>query len=241
MFVYDITKNHVFEMSITEIAELVGKTASAISRSCSRKSVIEPYNYAIFKTSPTIEQKREMYARVTFPDEVWQVIKGSDGKFKISNYGRVKRVCKNGEKFLLPYIKKRTGNMKIKVQFNGVYKIHRVKDLVAAHYLRKPKPGEVLCHANGDKTDDYAGNLKWTTRQKLGQKTAFKSKSKEIVQLDPQTYEIIAEFRSSREAGRNTPYSHQSICDYCNGKHKNHYGDVFMWRNEYEQMKEVAN
>lgn len=228
--------NVVKEMSLTEISEIIDRTPSALSKACSRKAIVKPHNIAIFKSKPSVEEKREMYAKVTFQDEVWHVIKGSNNQFKISNYGRFKRVYKYGEKFMMPVIRKQCGNMVVKVQYNDAYKSYRVKDLVAAHFLRKPKPGEVLFHSNRIKTDDSAANLKWITRNKLAKISGGMAKSKEVVQLDPSTFEIIEEFRSTREAARMTPYSYQSISNYCNGKHQNHYGDLFMWREDYEEM-----
>ena len=235
MFVYDIMKNQVNEMRLDEIAEIVGVTISSISHARSRKAIIKRLNWAIYREEPTLKERREMYAKLTFEDEVWHIIKGSDDRFLISNYGRVKRIYKAGEKFLMPSIRKQCGNMVVKVRFNGVYKSYRVKDLVAAHFLRKPKPGEVLFHSNRIKTDDSAANLKWVDKKKLGQLTGGISKSKEVVQVDPETYEVIAEFRSTRETARMTPYSYQTISNYCNGKNENHYGDLFMWREDYEK------
>lgn len=236
MFVYDILKNQVTEMSIFEISDMINRTISNVSRSAKRGSIIKGLNIVIFKNEPTLEERRSKYYELKLENEVWHTIKGSNEQFKISNYGRIKRVYKNGEKFLLPVIRKQCGNMVVKVRYLGIYKSYRVKDLVAAHFLRKPKPHEVLVHSNGIKTDDSAANLKWMDRKKVGQKTGAKSKSKEVVKLNPQTLEVLEEYRSSREAGRMTPYSYQAICDYCNGKHKNHYGDLFMWREEYEDM-----
>ena len=229
-------KNQVIKISITDIAEMLDKTPAAISKACSRKAIIKPHNLAIFKTKPTVEEKREMYSKVVFQDEVWHFIKGSDNRFKVSNYVRIKRVYKNHEKFMLPVVRKHCGNMVVKVRFKEIYKVYRVKDLVAAHFLRKPKTGEVLFHSNGIKTDDSAANLKWIDKSKLARKTGHKARSKEVVQIDPQTMVVIAEYRSTRETARHTPYSYQSISNYCNGVVENRYGDLFMWREDYEEL-----
>lgn len=236
MYVYDIMANQVTEMTVYEIAERFEKKQPTISYYAKKGSIIKGLNVAIFKNKPTIEEKREIYSKLEFKDELWHVIRGSDGRFKISNYGRIKRIYKKSEKFMLPVIRKQCGNLVVKCWFNGEYKSYRVKDLVAAHFLRKPKSNEVLHHANGIKTDCYAGNLKWIDRSKLGRKTGAISRSKEVVQLDPDTLEVIAEYRSTRETARKTPYSYQSISDYCNGKRENQYGHLFMWRDEYEKL-----
>lgn len=235
MYVYDIMANQVTEMNINDIAEMLNRTPSAISKSAKNGAIIKNLNIAIFRNEPTIEEKRDRYSKVKLHNEVWLEVKGSNSQFKISNYGRFKRVYKKHQKFLLPFLHRQKGEMYVKVRFNSVYKQYRVKDLVAAHFLRKPKSNEVLYHANGIKTDCYAGNLKWIDRSKLAKKTGGLSRSKEVVQLDPDTLEVIAEYRSTRETARKTPYSYQSISDYCNGKRENQYGHLFMWREDYER------
>ncbi|NLY79014.1 MAG: hypothetical protein GX072_03655 [Lysinibacillus sp.] len=236
MYVYDIMANQVTEMNIYDIAEMLGRTPSNVSKSAQRGAIVKNLNIVIFKNEPTVEERRAKYSEIKLHNEVWHVMKGSDGQFKISNYGRFKRVYKKHQKFLLPFLHRQKGEMYVKVRFNSVYKQYRVKDLVAAHFLREPKPNEVLYFSNGIKTDCYAGNLKWIDRSKLAKKTGGLSRSKEVVQLDPDTLEVIAEYRSTRETARKTPYSYQSISDYCNGKRENQYGHLFMWRDEYEKL-----
>lgn len=236
MYVYDIMANQVTEMTVHEIAERFEKKQPTISYYAKKGSIIKGLNVAIFKNEPTVEERRAKYSEIKLHNEVWHVMKGSDGQFRISNYGRIKRIYKKSEKFMLPAIRKRCGNLVVKCWFNGEYKSYRVKDLVAAHFLRKPKDNEVLYFSNGIKTDCYAGNLKWIDRSKLGRKTGAISRSKEVVQLDPDTLKVIAEYRSARETARNTPYSYQSISDYCNGVRENQYGHLFMWREDYEEL-----
>lgn len=236
MYVYDIMANQVTEMSGYDIAEMLGRTPSNVSKSAQRGAIVKNLNIVIFKNEPTVEERRAKYSEIKLHNEVWHEMKGSDGQFKISNYGRIKRIYKKSEKFMLPVIRKQCGNLVVKCWFNGEYKSYRVKDLVAAHFLRKPQANEVLYFSNGIKTDCYAGNLKWIDRSKLAKKTGGLSRSKEVVQLDPDTLEVIAEYRSTRETARKTPYSYQSISDYCNGKRENQYGHLFMWRDEYEKL-----
>lgn len=234
MYVYDITRNHITEMTGAELSAITGKDHSSISRAKKVKSIIQPFNIVLFDVEPNLQEKKTYYEKLILTGEAWMFVEGSDHQFKISNYGRFKRIYKSKEVVLLPYLRKQCGNMHIKVKFNGIYKQYRVKDLVAAHFLRKPRANEVLYHSNGIKTDDFAGNLQWIDRKKLGTKTGGKSKSKAVVKVNTETMEIVDEWRSTREAARNTPYSYQSISNYCNKVVKNMYGDVFMWLEDYE-------
>lgn len=65
MYVYDIMANQVTEMNIYDIAEMIGRTPSSLSHAARRKSIMKPFNIAIFKHQPTVEEKREMYSMLT--------------------------------------------------------------------------------------------------------------------------------------------------------------------------------
>ncbi len=221
-------------MTGAELSYVTGKDASAISRAKKKGSIIRPFNLVVSDSLPTVKDKKALHEQLKLENETWHIIKGSDDQFKVSNYGRFKRVYKIGEKFLLPVLRKQCGNMVVKVKFKGVYKSYRVKDIVAAHFLRKPQPNEVLRHANGIKTDDFAGNLQWIDRKKPGEITGAKSKGKPVVKVD-ESGEVLEEYRSAREAARKEPYSRQTITDYCNRVTENSYGDVFMWLEDYEK------
>lgn len=57
-----------------------------------------------------------------------------------------------------------------KVRINGKYDQYKISIIVGKHFVGDPKPGEVLRHKSGVRTDNFAGNLEWINRQKLGKK-----------------------------------------------------------------------
>lgn len=130
--------------------------------------------------------------------------------------------------------------MRIKVKFNGVYTAQKVAQLVAFHFLGEPKSGQVVFHKNLIVTDDWVGNLEYISKQKLGKRTGQLSKGRAVVQLDPETLEPINEYRSAREAGRQTFLSYQAVTDRCNGRVKNR-DYVFMWADEYEKIIDLED
>lgn len=236
LYLYDPRTNILTETTFKFVEEITGNKKSGLRSMKSSKKKLGKINCYLVDENTTLKQRKEWYIKEKYHMEVWKEIEGSDGKFLISSYGRVKRVYKNHSGFLLPYLHKKGGNLKIKVKFQGVYKAVKIGHLVAYHYLDKPKQGEVLHHKNGIVTDDYAGNLEYITKQKLGEKTGHKSHAKPVVQLDLETLEVLGEFRSAREAGRECYLSYNAVLENCNKKTKSSGGYLFMWSEEYEMV-----
>lgn len=236
LYMYDPCINLKTETSYDYLVELTGKKKSTLMSLKSRGLKIRSINVYLIDETTTLQQRKAWYEKEKYKNEYWVPVKGSDGKFLISNYARFKRVYKNKEGFLMPYYRKASGHMEIRVKFKGVYKQYQVPHLVAAHFIGNPKPGEVIRHRNGILTDDNANNLEFVDKRRLGKLTGYSAKSKEVVQLDPKTLEVIQEFRSAREAGRKTYRSYQAVIDNCNKRTKTSSGDRFMWAEEYELM-----
>lgn len=236
MCLYDPKTNILTETTYSYLVDLTGNTKNTLATNKCKGRKIRNINCYITDDTVSVEQRKTWYEKETFHNEIWKSIQGSNNQFLISNYGRFKRVYKNNKiAFLLPYILKRSGLLHIKVKFNEVYKQYRIANLVAHHFVGSPKDGEVLHHKNLIKTDNYSGNLEYISRKALGAKTGQLSTSKAVVQLDKETLEVIDEFRSAREAGRQCFLSYQAVLDNCNHKSKSSGGYLFMFLEEYER------
>jgi hypothetical protein len=235
-YIYDPRTNVITETSYDYLEELTGKPKATLASLKSRGKRINNINCYILSENTTLKQRKAWYEKQKNEDEAWKVINGSDGKFVVSNYGRFKRIYKNKTSFLLPFLKKKTGYMEVKVTYNGAYKSYKVANLVGIHFVGKPKPGQVLRHKNGIKTDDFAGNLEYIQKSVLGKSTGPLSKSKPVIQLDKDSLEVLGEFRSAREAGRKCYLSYQAVLDNCNHKSKSSGGYLFMFTDEYESL-----
>jgi len=232
-FLYDPRTNVSTLMSLSELKQLTGKSGEYIATTKTRRGKLRDIGCYILPQDVTAKERHALYAKETFPDEAWKVIEGSEN-FKVSNYGRFIRIYKKGDKVLLPFLRKNNGSMYVKVKFNGIYGQYKVSHLVAHHFIGKREKGKVVRHKNGIKTDDFSGNLEYIGRQKLGKMTGYSSKSKPVVQLG-KTGEVINEFRSAREAGRQCFVSYQTVLDYCHGLRKRETELFFMFESDYER------
>lgn len=236
VFLYDPRTNIITETDYTYLEELTGKNKALLMTYRSKGLKVLNINSYILRDNVTVAQRKQWYAKEKYHDEVWKFIYGSNEEYLISNYGRFKRVGKTKTVFLLPNQKKREGYLEIRVMYKGLRKKYKVSMLVGVHFVGAPKPGEVLRHKNGIITDDFSGNLEYISREKLGRITGALSKSKPVVQLDRETKEVLGEFRSAREAGRECYLSSQAILDNCNKKSKTSGGYLFMFLEDYERM-----
>lgn len=102
--------------------------------------------------------------------EVFKPIKGYEGYYEISSWGRVKslaRVWSVGIKkdTFLKHGKKRLDNKYLNVTFcvDKVKEVFMVHRLVATYFRDNPHAYNVVNHLDGDIFNNYYKNLEWTT------------------------------------------------------------------------------
>ncbi len=184
-------------------------------------------------------------------EEEWKDIIGYEGKYQVSNLGRIKSLCrvvqrKNGhiqtinERILKPTISNKGYYM---VSLDGkTYTVHRLEALA---FLGKSKL--TVNHINGIKTDNRIENLEFVTHKENCIKawqtglcenvreSAYKIKhkrdiktSRAVVQTDLKG-NIINKFVSIREAEEKTGIHNCLILGVCQGKHYTTHGYVFKY------------
>ena len=95
-------------------------------------------------------------------NEIWKPIEGTDGKYEVSNFGRVRT---NGKRpGLLTLTKQPSGYRYAMIEIDGKPCNRRVHRLVAQHFLPNPDNMKEVNHKDGNKDNNHVSNLEWCTR-----------------------------------------------------------------------------
>lgn len=106
--------------------------------------------------------------------EQWQDIPNYDGKYQISNYGRVKSVTRmawNGHSYReIPekILKQRKWNgryWQVKLSKNGKVNTFYVHRLVGQAFVEGYEKGLVINHKDNNGFNNYFGNLEWISQK----------------------------------------------------------------------------
>ena len=180
--------------------------------------------------------------------EIWKDIKGYEGIYQISNFGRVwsleRRVNTwNGYKTI------EEKEIKPSVCTNGYIKVVLYKDntrknfllhrLVAEHFLERVKGKEQVNHKDENKANNRADNLEWCTpKENVNYGDSLRKRAETQRRTGCQLNNIATSkrvwcneygiaFASIRDAGRTLGIDHSSISKVCKGKLKSIKGLTF--------------
>ena len=164
-------------------------------------------------------------------NEIWKDIEGYEGKYQVSNLGRVKSIRYGKEKILSPSISNQ-GYIQVNLCKNGKQKWCLIHRLVALAFIPNPNNLPQINHRDEDKTNNKVENLEWcdhkynnnygTRIQRVVEKT-----SKPVLQFT-KLGEFIQKWKSLTDVHINLGYSQGNISQCCNEKRKSAYG--FIWK-----------
>lgn len=173
-------------------------------------------------------------------EEIFKDIKGLEGRYQISNYGRIKSLNfkRTGTERILKLGKCTSGYPYFTAFINGKHRGFLIHRLVYETFIGPIPEGMQVNHINEDKTDNRLENLNlmtrkdnicWGTGVERSAKTRRKTgkRLKEVFQylLDGT---LVAVYCSAMEAQRKTGYAQANISSCCRGEHKQAYG--FIWK-----------
>lgn len=103
--------------------------------------------------------------------EMWRDVKGFEGRYRVSNKGRVLSVHRCAKPGLC-YIEKtmtiqsnKKGYREIKLRKPGVYQRYFVHRLVALAFIEVVDGKDFVNHKDKDRKNNHVSNLEWCTHQ----------------------------------------------------------------------------
>jgi hypothetical protein len=178
--------------------------------------------------------------------ETWKSVVGYEGKYEVSNLGKVKSVSRtrSGRKNLqgkhcevqvvernLRQKADKDGYLSVVLFSGGVPKNLKVHRLVAQAFIANPQELPVVHHKDECVTNNRASNLQWvTTRENLYASNVFGKlaaiHSSPIFHMD-RGGNLLATYRSRQEASRATGIDVRHISAVVNGNRTHTRGNVF--------------
>lgn len=203
----------------------------------------------------------EIWKTAVYDDEVYE------GLYKVSNWGRILSLNyrNTGRAELMNPFDNGAGYLQVGLSKNGEYKTCLVHRLVAQTFLPNPENKPCINHkiegdegkkinmvffnkdgtVNKERTSiewvTYKENNNYATHNERSAKANTNGKlSKKVFQLSL-TGELIREWESTKECGRNG-FDSGAVAKCCRGKRKTHKGFRFMYAEDYreKQLKEAV-
>jgi len=171
--------------------------------------------------------------------EMWKAVKGYEGLYDVSNFGRIKSYPRNGtikKERILKQTIDTTGYFIVGLHKNNKQKKVCVHWLVADAFIPKRKGHEVINHIDGNKLNNNVTNLERCTQKhnvresfRLGLQTPYNEKV--VLQYDSNG-NFIKEWKSGCEAGRQLNMSQSNISACCRGLRQQANGFVWKFKEE---------
>ena len=119
-------------------------------------------NYADAKLAYAALMKFYPFTLEDLDGEIWKWIRGYEGDYQESNYGRTKSFKNGIVRIMKPTITKH-GYLKINLHKNGKMKSFRLHKIVATTFIPNPENKREINHEDGCKLNCCVWNLNWAT------------------------------------------------------------------------------
>lgn len=182
--------------------------------------------------------------------EKWKDIKGYEGLYQISDYGRIKSLSREilqfnkiivSEEFIMKSKHCKDGYERIILCKEGKYKTFLVHRLVAQAFIQNPNNLPYINHKDENKLNNNANNLEYCTQKyncnygNHNKKLINSNKrKKKTLQYDLKG-NLIKKWYSASFASKSTGIAKCNIIACCNQKEHYKTAGGFIWRYENEK------
>lgn len=154
--------------------------------------------------------------------EIWKDIEGFNGRYQISNLGRVKSLNYNNtkqEKILVNSLSNR-GYYRVSLSLEGQVKQYNVHRLVAEAFIPNPNQLPFINHIDENRTNNNVDNLEWCSVQYNNTYGTALDKRRISQNKPVRCIETQQVFESAKQAGLLLDINPSSISKCCRGQRK---------------------
>lgn len=180
----------------------------------------------------------------TMENEIWRPVKGFEGLYEVSNYGRVKALYrewitgKNTRRYkqehIMVHFDLGRGYVATNLTKNGKQKLTYIHRIVATSFLPIEEGKIEVNHIDGVKSNNCLNNLEWCTpgeNQKHAYRTGLKKKPfkpvKPVIQLTI-SGDVVKRWRSLKEL-HSSGFDRSAVIRVAKGRQKTSYGFKWMY------------
>lgn len=180
----------------------------------------------VFRKVSTILEEQKM-TKDNMPGEIWKEIEGCEGRYQISNMGRVRSIMFNNVR----YLKIRSHKRSIFVEFQKAGKdtIFVIGKEVANYFLPNPNNYKFIRHIDNDPFNNKVSNLMWVKSSSRG------GLAKPVIQLTQEGHPIKI-YSSASEASKVMGCSVSSITKCCQDLKKDFNGYKWMLKEDFDAL-----
>ncbi len=169
--------------------------------------------------------------------EIWKSVKGYEGIYQVSNFGRV-RNCNNG--CILKSHKERKGYLRVGLSKGAKQTAHYVHQLVAKAFIPNPDALPQVNHKDEIPSNNNADNLEWCDNKYncnygLRSKRISDAMSKRVYQYDKKLH-FIRSWASAREPEQ-YGFNHAHIASCCRNERKTHKSYIWSYSPIYALLR----
>lgn len=169
-------------------------------------------------------------------EEIWKPIKGYEGIYDVSSYGRVRSSERTAERLdrygniskyevkgqIISQWKRKDGYMSVTLRSMKIQRTFLVHRLVIETFVPNPDNLQWVNHKDENKSNNNVENLEWCTASynctynnlHMKKNMPFKKRVRQMT-FDG---EVIAEYESAAEAARQNGFSKGGVSSSCNGE-----------------------